>query len=286
MDNDAPDAAQSDGGRRLFSRRDILTLTLGLLVLGYTFGFFQQDESLASHPVVSSIWAPIAARLGTHEAAPITADQCEPVAASRNEASPQVRGVPVYVGVERDRVVNRTQERQKAQTDEGGAASNSRAAAIEKMAADIEDALADLVEEDAIEVSRKDDRMEVEIRSSVLFASGSGRLSPAALPLLRALAGKLSAIDRPIRVEGFTDNLPIQTDLYPSNWELAAMRAAGVTRFLEEEGLARERLVSVGFGERRPIASNATAEGRAKNRRVVVVVNFPKEVAAANDAAG
>src|SRR5690606_6559496 len=94
-----------------------------------------------------------------------------------------------------------------------------------------------------------------------------------AFDIVEQLAKILAPFDNPIQVEGFTDNLPIATALYPTNWELSAARAASVVRMLEMNGVASQRMAAVGYGEHRPIADNATPEGRAMNRRVVLVVS-------------
>ncbi|HHW18203.1 MAG TPA: OmpA family protein, partial [Firmicutes bacterium] len=87
--------------------------------------------------------------------------------------------------------------------------------------------------------------------------------------------------DNPIRVEGHTDNWPISTDKFPSNWELSTARATNVVRFLiEEAGIQPERLQAAGYGEYHPIDSNDTPEGRQRNRRVDVILMRPSLSAA------
>jgi chemotaxis protein MotB len=93
-----------------------------------------------------------------------------------------------------------------------------------------------------------------------------------AVPVLAALAENLREIPNEINVEGYTDNQPIRNGLFPSNWELSAARATAVVRALEREGVDPARLSATGYGENRPVGDNATEEGRAQNRRVVLVV--------------
>ena len=90
--------------------------------------------------------------------------------------------------------------------------------------------------------------------------------------MLRGLAEILGPMPNRIHVEGFTDNLPIKTSVYPSNWELSAARAGSVVRLFELYGVDPSRLAAIGFGEHRPVADNTTADGRARNRRVVLVI--------------
>jgi chemotaxis protein MotB len=143
---------------------------------------------------------------------------------------------------------------------------------MKEVAEEIDEALQELIEKGLVTVRENNGRLEIEIRSSVLFASGSGEVSVPALPILEGIAGILKTLPNMVHVEGFTDNVPISNLVYPSNWELSAGRSARVVRHLVEGGIDPLRLVSVGYGEYRPVASNKTAEGRARNRRVVLVV--------------
>jgi chemotaxis protein MotB len=133
-------------------------------------------------------------------------------------------------------------------------------------------ALQPLIDRKLVVVRHHPDFLEIEIRTDILFPSGVAQLSDPADQVLRSLASILSPFANPLRVEGFTDNVPISTLVYPSNWELSAARAATVARLVANSGGAAERLGIIGWGEVRPLADNATAEGRNKNRRVVVVV--------------
>jgi chemotaxis protein MotB len=108
----------------------------------------------------------------------------------------------------------------------------------------------------------------------VLFASGQAVLQPQAYPLLGEIAGLLAAptIPNHVRVEGNTDAVPIHSSVYPSNWELSSARADAVLEFLLAHGVDAARLSSAGYGAENPVASNATATGRATNRRVEIVI--------------
>lgn len=102
------------------------------------------------------------------------------------------------------------------------------------------------------------------------FASGSAELRTAAIPTLESIAAQLPAT--PVRIEGHTDNLPMHSALYASNWELSSARASAITRFLLEHSHANPSQLSVaGYAEFHPMASNATEAGRARNRRVDIV---------------
>jgi chemotaxis protein MotB len=112
------------------------------------------------------------------------------------------------------------------------------------------------------------------LTDKLLFDSGSDSLQPAGLPLLGEIA-RLLNVDQshPITVEGNTDNQPIHSAQFPSNWELSTDRATTVVRFLIAHGVTAERLAAAGYADLHPLASNATAAGRARNRRVDIVLN-------------
>ncbi len=141
-----------------------------------------------------------------------------------------------------------------------------------ELADSIEAAMSELVDEGLIDVRRDKRWIEVEIKSSILFPSGSAELSSQAIPVLEKLAKKLNALDNVIHVEGFTDNIPISNFEFLSNWELSAARAANVVHLFTRLGISPQRMAAIGYGEFRPVATNTTAEGRAKNRRVVLVI--------------
>lgn len=158
-----------------------------------------------------------------------------------------------------------------ASTPAVGRAQTERVA-LEKMGHDIEDALGDLVRRKLVRVRSSDQALEVEIRADILFPSGSAALSAEATPVLSSVSKILAGYPNAMRVEGHTDSMPISTQVYPSNWELSAARAASVLHLFVHDGIDPHRLSVAGFGEFRPAGDNATLEGRNRNRRVVIVV--------------
>jgi chemotaxis protein MotB len=145
-------------------------------------------------------------------------------------------------------------------------------AMLRKVADEVEQAMQDLVERKQVLVRRYVDRVEVEIRTDILFQSASADLSPHAQAIIGRLAVALARFPNPVRVEGHTDNVPIHTRAYPSNWELSAARAATVVHIMSERGIEPARLAVLGYGEFRPAKPNDSAEGRNMNRRVLLVV--------------
>lgn len=107
----------------------------------------------------------------------------------------------------------------------------------------------------------------------LLFDSGKADIKSDNTAFLLKVAKLINSVDNYIRVEGNTDNVPIQNSIYPSNWELSTARATSVVRFMIDKGkVAPERLSAVGYGEYRPVADNKTEIGRNKNRRIEIVI--------------
>ncbi|HKJ08003.1 MAG TPA: OmpA family protein [Gammaproteobacteria bacterium] len=125
-----------------------------------------------------------------------------------------------------------------------------------------------------VEVVASASKVNLVVKDDVLFAPGSARLRPTGRTVLSHIAALLGRDAYPVSVRGYTDNTPIHTARFPSNWELSTTRATVVTRFLIGRGIASDRLSAVGYGATRPRASNATAAGRARNRRVSLVVHL------------
>jgi chemotaxis protein MotB len=146
------------------------------------------------------------------------------------------------------------------------------AAALSRVADEVERAMDELVQKGMVTVRRSDFWIEVEMRTDILFPSGSAKLADSAVDIIQRLGGVLAPFPNPIRVEGHTDNKPIKTAVFYSNWELSAARAGSVVRVLSSHGVTPDRLAVIGYGEQRPMQTNATAEGRNANRRVVVVI--------------
>jgi len=140
------------------------------------------------------------------------------------------------------------------------------------VADEVEQAMADLIDRELVTVRRHGNWVEVEIKTDILFPSGVATLSPPAEQVLAQLADTLKPFPNSIRVEGHTDNRPISTAAFPSNWELSAARAASVVHLFTRAGMDPSRLAVIGLGEHRPSQTNATAEGRNANRRVLLVI--------------
>jgi chemotaxis protein MotB len=124
-----------------------------------------------------------------------------------------------------------------------------------------------------VDVGATTDGVVISLAGNVLFDSGKADLRPEGLKLLDTLTNRLRVMPNDLRIEGHTDDTPISTPLYPTNWELSSARATSVARYFSERGgIAPERLTAAGYGEFRPAAPNTTRDGRARNRRVDIVI--------------
>jgi chemotaxis protein MotB len=136
------------------------------------------------------------------------------------------------------------------------------------------------IEQGQIAITELQGKLTVDVLDKILFDSGQAEVKPDGLAVLKRVVEILMTVtDKVIRIEGHTDNIPIAGALakrYPTNWELSAARAINVTRYLEKEGIDPTILSAAAFGEYQPVAENGTPEGRAKNRRIAIIL-LPKE---------
>ncbi|OMG56794.1 flagellar motor protein MotD [Azonexus hydrophilus] len=152
----------------------------------------------------------------------------------------------------------------------------TKAVKREKMrdvAGDIMQALQPLVAQGKVRLLETSRGVTIEINDSILFSLGQARLQSESINALQAVAIVLADSDFPITIEGHTDNVPIATAQFPSNWELSAMRATTVLRLFNDAGVGAERLTAIGYGETRPVETNTSIEGRARNRRVSILID-------------
>ena len=177
------------------------------------------------------------------------------------------------------------QENNKALQSEAKALERQKEEEMTEMRGTYEDLLADMkseIENGKITITQLRGKLEVNMLDEILFDSGKTTIKPQGVEVLDRVGNILLKVkDRAINIEGHTDNVPIGADLskqYPTNWELSATRATNVARYLQEKiGMNPSLLSATGYGEYQPVASNETEEGRAKNRRIEIVL-VPKEI--------
>ena len=239
--------------RWLVSYADFITLLFAFFVVMYSISSVNEGKYRVLSDSISSAFDPSTAGLPIKLNSPmrppiihrdITSQTMDPV--SMNGQSPSVNGSTQPT--EKDKI------------------------ALKKISSRVEKGLSPLIDKKLVKIKKNDLWIEIEIKSSILFASGSATLASKAKPVLRKVAKILGDFDNQIQVEGFTDNVPIDTEEFPSNWELSAFRAASVVHLFSNAGVPPKRLSAVGYGEFKPIAKNNTPQGRRKNRRVNIVV--------------
>lgn len=144
---------------------------------------------------------------------------------------------------------------------------------------EMEKLLANFTDHD-YQIKRNDGWIELQIRAGSLFSSADAELKPVAMMKLMKLAGKIKKYQFPVIIEGFTDNVPISSLQFPSNWELSASRAATVGRILNTYGVPAEQIIVSGYADQYPLMDNATELGKSMNRRVNIVIvknrNIPR----------
>lgn len=144
---------------------------------------------------------------------------------------------------------------------------------MRNVAKDILEVMAPLIAEGKVRVLETSRGVTIEINDSILFSPGQALLQPALVKAMSAIAELLAASDFPITIEGHTDNVPIKTAQFPSNWELSAVRATTVLRLFNDAGVAAERLTAIGYADTRPVEPNLLADGKARNRRVSILID-------------
>lgn len=143
---------------------------------------------------------------------------------------------------------------------------------LKDLAEEVRQGLQGLINDDVIRVREHERHLEVEIKADLLFNSGNAVLSPPAVAIVRQLSEVLKGFSNSLKVEGHTDNLPINSRVFPSNWELSAGRAASVVHLMTQQGVNPARLTVIGRGEFSPVADNDSVTGRNRNRRVLIII--------------
>ncbi|MDP3210754.1 MAG: flagellar motor protein MotD [Methylotenera sp.] len=143
-----------------------------------------------------------------------------------------------------------------------------------KTGAEVSNKLAPMIAEGKIQVIQTSRGIRIDIQDNLLFSAGSADLSTAANSIISEIVPLIKDNQRKIQVEGHTDNTPIHNTTFFSNWELSAVRASSVVRLLSALGISEQRLSATGLGASQPISENETESGRAKNRRVSIIITY------------
>jgi chemotaxis protein MotB len=229
--------------RWLVSYADFITLLFAFFVVMYAISSVNEGKYRVLSDSISSAFRNIP---GSTSGAMVQVNPSVPTPVSIPFRKPQVTNLKTDVAREKNRQLLRNK------------------------AKEINEALAPLVQQGQVRITEGALGITVEINASVLFDSGEARLQIPAIRAISAVGQILATTDFPITVEGHTDNAPINTPLFPSNWELSGARAASVVRLFVDTGVDPRRLAATGYADQRPMADNATTEGRQRNRRVAI----------------
>ncbi len=253
--------------RWLVSYADFITLLFAFFVVMYSMSSVNEGKYRVLSASMVAAFSPTTRSLTPIQVGELVRTPAPPFPLIMNVPQP-INIVPL--------IANRNNQSSniqvQASTSEKEIAMAEGSAQIGYIATEITEFFESLIVEEQIIVRKNPLWMEIEIKSNILFDSGSAELSVEAEQVFSRLGGLFSEYPNRIIVEGFTDNLPIQSPIYPSNWELSSARAAAVVRLLESYGVEPVRMSSVGYGEFKPSSDNDSEEGRANNRRVIVVV--------------
>ncbi|MCP5181198.1 MAG: OmpA family protein [Pseudomonadales bacterium] len=243
-------AGADNRGRWLVSYADFMTLLFGFFVVMYAISSVNEEKYKELSATLSGIF----------ESVPLT-DKAVQIGEPQTAVSSDI--VPVADTPAREEPVagdtKMRTSRDYAQSTLGGFADAA-----------------------GMQIASNDHWLEISLDSELAFAQGSASLRAEAARYLKEISAYLKSFPNPVTIEGYTDNVPAENSRFGSNWQLSAARAAAVADYLSGQGIDSERLSSVGYGENHPIATNATPEGRARNRRVVLVVahngNLPRNL--------
>jgi chemotaxis protein MotB len=164
-------------------------------------------------------------------------------------------------------------QKQNAQSKAQDAVKQKQRDKMRNVAKDIMDVMAPLIAQGKVRVIETSRGVTIEINDSILFSPGQALLQAPLVKAMSAIAEVLAPTDFPITIEGHTDNVPIKTVQFPSTWELSAVRATTVLRLFADAGVAAERLTAIGYADTRPVEPNVLADGRARNRRVTILID-------------
>ena len=180
---------------------------------------------------------------------------------------------PTDYSIDFESTNNKDADPNNDQTQEGGSSDS-----LDELLDELQEFLTVNGLDDLIVANRTERGIVLVLEERVLFESAEAGILPIAHPFLDKVGLLLTRIPNLIKVEGHTDNRPISTSKYPSNWELSTARASSVIRYLiDEHNLHSERFVAVGYGDTRPVVPNINAENWQKNRRVEIVISDPQK---------
>ncbi len=237
--------------RWLVSYADFITLLFAFFVVMYSISQVNESKYRVLSNTLMEAFEP--------------ARTTQPIQVGQPAQSPSASAIDI-------RGDDRGDTEQPMMGEPGGTGGEQGLGELGELAGRISERFSDLIGDDLLEVYANEYWLQVELRDSILFESGSAELSSQARDIFSEMARLLAEYDNPVQVEGHTDNQPIRNVRYPSNWELSAARASAIVKLLSGTGVSAQRLSAVGYGEHQPSASNDTPQGRSQNRRVALMI--------------
>jgi chemotaxis protein MotB len=241
--------------RWLVSYADFITLLFAFFVVMYSISSVNQGKY---NELMSSMGIAFTGNNSTGHLK-ITSGGKNPTAASKDKGQPSSMIKPLPLTYLYNEKIRREQE------------------SMTSMGIDLSNKLSPLISEGKVRVVQNNRGIRIDINDSLLFTPGSAELATIASGVLNEIAPMIKDNERLIQVEGHTDNIAIHNDVFYSNWELSAVRASSVVRMLSDLGIAESRLSALGFGATQPISENITEAGRAKNRRVSIMILYESQ---------
>ncbi len=200
------------------------------------------------------------------------------VSGAPNNLVPLEHNAPASLPDDISDVIVKSSEQSSSQDEEEESEEERRARALqldwERLNRDLDDAFEQMQMQEAVEIGTpRDGKLSLRVRGGLLFTSGSSTFNYAMLPMLDALLETLAQNPHyKLEIQGHTDDIPISTPQFPSNWELSAVRATTVLRYMVDAGINPKRLTATGYGSSLPLVPNTSAENRAINRRIEFVL--------------
>ncbi|TQV86690.1 flagellar motor protein MotB [Aliikangiella coralliicola] len=248
---------EQEVGRWLISYADFITLLFAFFVVMYSISQVNESKyKLLSESLVQAFDVP--------------QKSADPIQIGEINRSDQ----PI-TGDDLEQPENNDEQIESGNMDSENFATTEEFKALEN---GLRESLGDLIDQELADISSDANWININLRSALLFPSGSGELNESADPLLEEVAKHLNSNSQLILVHGHTDNIPINTEIFPSNWELSSARGVAVVRKLQNLSVFAPRMSVEGHGEFQPIASNDTVEGRSKNRRVVISISRKQRI--------
>lgn len=260
-----PEAEKENGERWLLTYSDLITLLMIFFVVLYSMSKVDAQKFRA---VADSLSQALGG--GTPSKMELASSPTGP--SFFQSGTPSAKATVPGKGQDPQNTTNTTATNNGQNPSTGSGTGDADTMSIDSIKAKLDKFATDNGIQSTLVTSVEERGLVVSIQETLLFSSGSAELTAPARELLEKIATVLAVAPNQIKVEGHTDNLPIHTSQFPSNWELSVIRSTNVVQLLQNDGISPDRLSAAGYGEYRPIVSNDTEAGRSKNRRIDLII--------------